>query len=108
MPYPEYYTYVSLFLRFYLLKKKDLMYSFMRDRERGRDTGRGRSRLPVGSPMQDLVPELWDQALSQRQTLNPAEPPRCPYTYVSIKWRKICFFPIDWDGGTLGFNKLLL
>ena len=30
----------------------------MRDteRERGRDTGRGRSRLPAGSPMWDLDP----------------------------------------------------
>ena len=28
----------------------------MRDTERGRDIGRGRSRLPAGSPMQDSVP----------------------------------------------------
>ena len=28
----------------------------MRDTERGRDTGRGRSRLPVWSPMWDLIP----------------------------------------------------
>ena len=31
-----------------------------RHRERGRDTGRGRSRLHVGSPMQDLIPGPWD------------------------------------------------
>ena len=38
-----------LFLkRFYLF--------FMRDTQRGRDTGRGRSRLPVRSPMKDLIP----------------------------------------------------
>ena len=38
--------------------------------QRGRDTDGGRSRLPVGSPMWDLIPELWDHALSWRQTLN--------------------------------------
>ena len=34
------------------------IYLFMRDteRERGRDTDRGRSRLPAGSPMRDLIP----------------------------------------------------
>ena len=30
----------------------------MRRRERGRDIGRGRSRLPAGSPMWDLIPGL--------------------------------------------------
>ena len=29
-------------------------------RERGRDTGRGRSRLHAGSPMWDLIPGLQD------------------------------------------------
>ena len=42
----------------------------MRDRERCRDTGRGRSRLHVGSPMWDSIPGLRDHALSQRQMLN--------------------------------------
>ena len=28
----------------------------MRDKEKGRDTGRGRSRLHAGSPIQDLIP----------------------------------------------------
>ena len=28
----------------------------MRDIQRGRDTGRGRSRIPAGSPMWDLIP----------------------------------------------------
>ena len=35
------------FLRFYL---------FMRDTERGKDTGRGRSRLPARSLIWDLIP----------------------------------------------------
>ena len=44
----------------------------MRDthRERGRDTGRGRSRLHAGSPMWDSIPGLQDRALGQRQAPN--------------------------------------
>ena len=40
----------------YLLFFKDFVYLFRRDTERGRDTDRGRSRLPSGSLMQDLIP----------------------------------------------------
>ena len=47
---------------------------FMRDTERGRDGGRGRSRLPAGSPKRDSIPGPRDQALSQRQTLSPSHP----------------------------------
>ena len=41
------------------------IYLFMRDteRERGRDTGRGGSRLRAGSPIQDSIPGPQDQAL---------------------------------------------
>ena len=42
----------------------------MRHTERGRDIGRGRSRLLKGSPMWDLIPGPRDQALSLRQILN--------------------------------------
>ena len=51
---------------------KDFIYLFMRDTERTRDIGRGRSRLPAGTGnlMQDLIPGPWDHDLSQRQTLN--------------------------------------
>ena len=44
----------------------------MRDRERGAEgkAGRGRSRLPAGSPMWDWIPGPQDQDLSRRQTLN--------------------------------------
>ncbi|XP_048961711.1 transmembrane protein 222 isoform X1 [Canis lupus baileyi] len=34
--------------------------------ERGRDTGRGRSRLHAGSPTRDSIPGLQDRALGQR------------------------------------------
>ena len=46
------------------------MYLFMRDTDRGRDIGRGRSRLPAGSVMGDSIPGPQDHDLSQRQTLN--------------------------------------
>ena len=36
----------------------------MRDTERGRDTGRGTSRLHAGSPKWDSIPGLQDQLLS--------------------------------------------
>ena len=37
---------------------KKIFYLFIHEihTERGRDTGRGRSRLPVGSPVQDSIP----------------------------------------------------
>ena len=38
-------------------------------REPERVIGRGRSRLPTGSLMQDLIPGPWDHTLSQRQML---------------------------------------
>ena len=37
-------------------------------RDRGRDIGRGRSKLPVGSPMRDLILGLQGHSLSHRQT----------------------------------------
>ena len=46
----------------------------MRDIERGRDTGRGRSGLYAGSPTWDSIPGPWDQDLSQRQALNHSHP----------------------------------
>ena len=44
----------------------------MRDteRERGRDAGRGRSRLPAGSSTWDLIPGSQGHALGWRQSLN--------------------------------------
>ena len=41
-----------------------ILFIHERHTERGRDIGRGRSRLPVGSPMPDLIPEPQDDALS--------------------------------------------
>ena len=51
---------------------KDFIYISLRDterqRERGRDTGRG-SRLHVGNSMWDSIPGLQDHALGRRQVL---------------------------------------
>ena len=53
----------NFFQRFYLFIHE-------RHTERGRDTGRGRSRLPAENLMQGCIPGLRDHSLSQRQTLN--------------------------------------
>ena len=50
-------------LRFYLFIHE-------RHRERSRDPGRGRSRLPTGSPMWDSIPGPQNHDLSPRQMLN--------------------------------------
>ena len=47
---------------------KYFIYLFMRNT--GRDIGNGKSRLPAGSLMWDLILGLQDHDLSQRQTLN--------------------------------------
>ena len=46
------------FLRFYLFINER-----QRQREKGTDTGRGRSTLHAGSPMWELIPGLQDHAL---------------------------------------------
>ena len=45
------------------------------EKERGRDTGRGRSRLHAGSPTRDSILGLQDRALGQRQALKPLSHP---------------------------------
>ena len=54
---------IKFFFEFYL-------FIYERHTERGGDIGRGRSRPPAGSPIQDLIPELRDHNVSQRQMLN--------------------------------------
>ena len=65
-------------LVFLLLFFKDFIYLFMRDTERGRDTGIGRSRLPTRRLMWDSIPGPRYHDLSQRQTLN------CWATWASL------------------------
>ena len=65
----------------FILFFKDFIYLFIHERhthrDRGRDTRRGRSRLPTGTPMWDLIPRLRDHDLSRRQV------PNCWATQVS-------------------------
>ena len=61
----------SLLTFFFDLLKKNILFIYSWEAERGGDTGRGRSRLPAGSLMWDFIRGPWDHyALSQRQTLN--------------------------------------
>ena len=64
-------------------------YLFMRDTERGRDTGRGRgrSRLPTGSPM-------WDSSKDSRIT--PRAKGRCSTTEPSRHPRKLFYKDPNW------------
>ena len=58
----------------------------MRDtqRERGRDTGRGRSRLHAGSLTWDSILGLQDHTLGRRQALKPLSHPGCPsFTFLT-------------------------
>ena len=41
----------------------------MRDRERGRDIGRGRSRLHAGSQMQNLILVSWDAGVGVKSRI---------------------------------------
>ena len=47
----------------------------MRDTERVRDTGRKRSRLPVGSLMQDSIPGPWGSLPELKADAQPLSPP---------------------------------
>ena len=61
---------------------KEFIYLFIRDRERGRDIGRGRSRVPVGNPMKDSIPGPQDHDWSEGRC-STTEPPRCPRYCIS-------------------------
>ena len=60
----------QLFFYFLFFLKILFIYLSMIDIERGRDTGRGRSRLHAGSPTWDSIPGLQDGAPGQRQAPN--------------------------------------
>ena len=59
------------FLRFF--------YLFMRDTEKGRDKGRGGSRLHAGSPTWDSILGLQDHAPQAEGRCSTSEPPRSPH-----------------------------
>ena len=76
---------LSFFLNFYLFM------IVTRERERGRDIGRGGSRLHAASLTWDSTPGLQDRALGQRQAPN-----RCA-TQGSL-WG--CFLTVKWGYGS--------
>ena len=63
-------------LKILFIKNKDFIHLFMRhtprerERERGSDPGRGRSRLHAGSPTWDAIPGPRGHTLSQGQMLD--------------------------------------
>ena len=54
------------------------------EKERGRDTGRGRSRLHAGGPMGNSISGLQDRALDQRQVLNRSATQGSPILFISF------------------------
>ena len=60
----------SVVTLFFVCLFKDFTYLFMRDTHREADTGKGRSRLRVGSLIRDSIPGPRDHVPSQRQMLN--------------------------------------
>ena len=64
----------------------------MRDRERGRDTDRGRSRFPAGSLMQDLILGPWIHYWAKGRCWT-TEPPRHPYIQFLLKNCFASLFP---------------
>ena len=67
---PERWHTFVLSVMYSFFKKRFYLFIHERHKERGKDTGRGRSRLHAGSPMWDSIPGLWDHNLSWRQMLN--------------------------------------
>ena len=60
--------------------------------KRGRDIGRGKSRLPMGTPMQDSIRALGSQPellLSRHST---TEPPRRPMGFLILRQHFISMF----------------
>ena len=67
-----------------------------RERERRRDTGRGRSRLHAPGPMWDSILVLQDRALGQRQALNRRATQGSPEeTYILLPQQYERFFSLS-------------
>ena len=69
----------------------------MRDTERGRDTGRGRSSLHVGSPMRNSIPGPQGHILGPRQAPNRWATLGSPKTVLK-KQKVVCIIPCDHPG----------
>ena len=84
-------------MQYYYFLKKFIV--TQRERERGRDTSRGRSRLHAGSPMWDSIPGVRDHSLSQRQMLN--------HGAIQVSWI-LWFLFRDWDIKHKEFGKKII
>ena len=69
---------ISLLTSLNIFFKILFIYSWETKKERGRDTGRERSRLHAGSPIWDSIPGLQDHAPGQRQVLKSLSHPGIP------------------------------
>ena len=79
-----------LFKKFF---KNILFICLKKKRERGRDVGRERSRLPTGSPTRDWIPGPQDYILGQRQMLQPLSHPGAQDSMCfNFKSSEISFF----------------
>ena len=76
-------------LGFILFYKILFIYSW-ETQKKGRDIGRGRSRLLAGNPMWDSIPELQDHTLSWRQMLNHWATQASPDWVLSIGFTIFC------------------
>ena len=75
-------TITSFQIKFLFFLK--ILFIHERHRERGRDTGRERSRLHAGSPMWDSIPGLQNHALGQRRVPNRWATPGSPWLFLLI------------------------
>ena len=64
---------------------KIYLFIYDRHRERGRDTGGGRSRFHAGSPMWDSILGLQDHALGPKAGAKPLSHPGIPETVFLFK-----------------------
>ena len=79
------------------------MYLFIHERQRGRHTGRGRSRLPVGSLMRDSIPGSRDHDLSWRHD-QPLSHPGAP-TFLTLIG-DLSVFPYNFHSFCLRSSRL--
>ena len=79
----------------------------MRDTQREAETGRGRCRLHAGSPTWDLILDLQDHALGQRQALNRCATQGSLVLFVSISFISVLIFIISFLLLALGFVLFL-
>ena len=67
--------------------KKDFIYLFMSDTERGSNIDRGRSRVPMGSLVRDTIPGSW-QDPKLKADAQPLSHPRVPENLFDMNSEK--------------------